>query len=540
MAAIDDLKKQKDVAESNRDGLKTRLANATPSERAAIQKLYEAAKKEFNRVEKLFNAEKDRVDAATESSAGKELASERDADKAKNDISSRENNVKKLASLFKEDPNNNNRFVEYQNALEELSNRYSFYESKGFSFPRIVASADGGGFKLTEKTATADVEQTAITSAPRALTTAESRALATGRQLPVSESKPPRETVVTSQSVRVAKTEVDTALKNKGLADTPENRKKIRDEIKAGKAKPIDENAWIETFNKDYPAYSDWTTDQVVSYFGQDFVDIIKSTVESGIEYSDEELKALLKSTTYFNSVSDKQYKFDTLRDGEQQALIETSKRAIIDDYGDVGLSATDLAEIAKTAARSGLTGTGLKQTVYQYAFRKGGMATAPTSPAMATRALEGADADAIRKSARAYGYQVSDAEVEAALTGGMYNGLAVSKDSILEKAQKAAKGKYFHLADQIDAGLSLDDIFSTYKKYAATLLEVDENEIDYLSDPKWADAFGSKESGQLSLTDWTQKIKSDSKFGWQYTKQANDQATDIGLTLARAFGKVQ
>ena len=540
MAAIDDLKKQKDVAESNRDGLKTRLANATPSERAAIQKLYEAAKKEFNRVEKLFNAEKDRVDAATESSAGKELASERDADKAKNDISSRENNVKKLASLFKEDPNNNNRFVEYQNALEELSNRYSFYESKGFSFPRIVAPADGGGFKLTEKTATADVEQTAITSAPRALTTAESRALATGRQLPVSEPKQPRETVVTSQSVRVAKTEVDTALKNKGLADTPENRKKIRDEIKAGKAKPIDENAWIETFNKDYPAYSDWTTDQVVSYFGQDFVDIIKSTVESGIEYSDEELKALLKSTTYFNSVSDKQYKFDTLRDGEQQALIETSKRAIIDDYGDVGLSATDLAEIAKTAARSGLTGTGLKQTVYQYAFRKGGMATAPTSPAMATRALEGSDADAIRKSARAYGYQVSDAEVEAALTGGMYNGLAVSKDSILEKAQKAAKGKYFHLADQIDAGLSLDDIFSTYKKYAATLLEVDENEIDYLSDPKWADAFGSKETGQLSLTDWTQKIKSDSKFGWQYTKQANDQATDIGLTLARAFGKVQ
>ena len=392
--------------------------------------------------------------------------------------------------------------------------------------------------KLVPQGAAETVTEPAATG--RTLTAAESRALATGRQLPAVEPELTRETVVDKQSVRVVKTEVDTALKNKGLADTPANRKKIRDEIKAGKAKPIDENAWIETFNKDYPAYSDWTTDQVVSYFGQDFVDIIKSTVESGIEYSDENLKALLKSTTYFNSVSDKQYKFDTLRDGEQQALIETSKRAIVDDYGDVGLTETDLAEIAKTAARSGLTGTGLKQTVYQYAFRKGGMATAPTSPAMATRALEGSEADAIRKSARAYGYQVSDAEVEAALTGGMYNGLAVSKDSILEKAQKAAKGKYFHLADQIDAGLSLDDIFGTYKKYAATLLEVDENEIDYLSDPKWADAFGSKETGQLSLTDWTQKIKSDSKFGWQYTKQANDQATDIGLTLARAFGKVQ
>jgi hypothetical protein len=372
------------------------------------------------------------------------------------------------------------------------------------------------------------------------LTLEQTRALAKGKQPPAEGTKLPLGTVVDKQSVRVTNTEVTTALRNKGLADTPANRKTVRDQIKAGKAKPVDENAWIETFNKDYPAYSDWTTDQVVSYFGQDFVDIIKSTVESGVEYSNEELKALLKNTTYFNSVSDKQYKFDTLRDGEQTALIETSKRAIVDEFGDVGLSETDLAEIAKTAARSGLTGTGLKQTVYQYAFRKGGMATAPTSPAMATRALEGSDADAIRKSARAYGYQVSDAEVEAALTGGMYNGLAVSKDSILEKAQKAAKGKYFHLADQIDAGLSLDDIFGTYKKYAATLLEVDENEIDYLSDPKWSDAFGSKESGQLSLTDWTQKIKSDAKFGWQFTKQANDQATDIALTLARAFGKVQ
>ena len=369
------------------------------------------------------------------------------------------------------------------------------------------------------------------------LTLAQTKALAAERG---AGPQPAGTTNVTAQNVRVTNTEVTTALKNKGLADTPANRKTVRDQIKAGKAKPIDENAWIETFNKDYPAYSDWTTDQVVSYFGQDFVDIIKSTVESGVEYSNEELKALLKNTTYFNSVSDKQYKFDTLRDGEQTALIETSKRAIVDEFGDVGLSETDLAEIAKTAARSGLTGTGLKQTVYQYAFRKGGMATAPTSPAMATRALEGSDADAIRKSARAYGYQVSDAEVEAALTGGMYNGLAVSKDSILEKAQKAAKGKYFHLADQIDAGLSLDDIFGTYKKYAAALLEVDENEIDYLSDPKWADAFGSKDTGQLSLTDWTQKIKSDSKFGWQYTKQANDQATDVALTLARAFGKVQ
>jgi hypothetical protein len=40
-------------------------------------------------------------------------------------------------------------------------------------------------------------------------------------------------------------------------------------------------------------------------------------------------------------------------------------------------------------------------------------------------------------------------------------------------------------------------------------------------------------------LTDWVTTIKSDPSFGWQFTKQANQQSTDIALTLARAFGKV-
>jgi hypothetical protein len=84
-----------------------------------------------------------------------------------------------------------------------------------------------------------------------------------------------------------------------------------------------------------------------------------------------------------------------------------------------------------------------------------------------------------------------------------------------------------------------LEDIGGNYRRYAAQLLERSEDEIDMFSGP-YLQAFGSKESGQLSLTDWIQKVKSDSKFGWQFTKQANDQATDVALTLARAFGKVQ
>jgi hypothetical protein len=258
-----------------------------------------------------------------------------------------------------------------------------------------------------------------------------------------------------------------------------------------------------------------------------------------GYRCTDEEIQSRIKGTKYFGAITDSQYKFDGANSAVQNGLIQTAREAIVKDYADVGLTQTDIDEIAKKVARNGLTATGVKQAVYQYAFRKPEASTTPTSTGMARNAIEGGDADAIRIAARAYGYNVSDAEMQAALTGGMYNGFAVTKDSILEKAQKSAKGKYFHLADQIDAGLSLEDIFSGYRNYAADALEIDPNQIDFTKDSKWARAFGTKETGQMSLTDWVKTIKTDPTFGWQYTKQANQQSTDIALTLARAFGKV-
>ena len=335
------------------------------------------------------------------------------------------------------------------------------------------------------------------------------------------------------------KTFVDAQIVARKLKDTPANRKLLRTEYQQT-AKPADDMAWMEIFRQDYPSYSDWTTASVTEHFGQDFIDILNTVAQGTVEYSDEELKALLRNTKYFTAITDKQYLFDTQRTGVQDDLVATARRAITSEYADVGLSETDLADLSKTVARSGLTGTGLKQAVYQYAFRRAAAAPTATDTKMVANVLQGADADAIRQSARAYGYSVSDAEVQAALTGGMYNGVAVSSESILQKAQKAAKGAYGHLSDQIDSGLSLDDIFSNYRRYAANVLELDESQIDFTKDPKWQSAFGTKESGQMSLGNWVTKLKSDTQFGYQNTKQANQDANSLALAIAKAFGKVK
>lgn len=542
MATSKELQSGVDEAKKVRDALKVALGQEglTDAEYATIQKQYKAAIKTYDALDAAYK----KAQKSEGLAAG---ATDRVTAFQTQQVKFKESAAIDAAKAFQDNPNDTTKQAK-NTAYEALNDFYNKADAAGVKLPRIIAQIKGGGFGLVNPTATPAVEETAVTptvATPRVLTEAESKALATGRRLPpptVEDTPLPTPTDATGDVKKLAadqKTFVDAQIVARKLKDTPANRKLLRTEYQKT-AKPAEDMAWMEIFRKDYPSYSDWTTTAVTEHFGQDFIDILNTVAQGTIEYSDEELKSLLQNTKYFTAVTDKQYLFDTQRTGVQDDLIATARRAITTDYADVGLSETDLADLSKTVARSGLTGTGLKQAVYQYAFRRAAAAPMATDTKMVTNVLQGADADAIRQNARAYGYAVSDAEVQAALTGGMYNGVAVSSESILQKAQKAAKGAYGHLSDQIDAGLSLSDIFENYKRYAANVLELDESQIDFTKDPKWQSAFGTKESGQMGLGDWVTKLKSDESFGWQFTKQANQQATDVGLTLARAFGKVK
>ena len=195
------------------------------------------------------------------------------------------------------------------------------------------------------------------------------------------------------------------------------------------------------------------------------------------------------------------------------------------------------LTQLATNAARLGLTGLGLQQAVYAGALKPG---AGGAQTALAGRVLEGADADRIRSIGRAWNTKITDGQVQAILTGKAdpATGLVLTEDALREQLQKKWKGAYSHLSDQFDAGLTLDQIGSTYRSYAAQLLERPEDQINMFEGP-FLKAFGSKDTGQMSLSDWITTVKTDPTFGWQYTKQANQQATDVALTLARAFGKV-
>lgn len=298
----------------------------------------------------------------------------------------------------------------------------------------------------------------------------------------------------------------------------------------------VSEQAWLAEFQRLYPAYKEWTTDAVVQHFGQDFIDLIRKVSSGEVEYTDEEFQAALRNTQYGMRTNQYQMQFDALRPADQQNLIRVTADQIRKDYGDVEFTESQIAELARTAARSGLTGTGLRQEVYRSAFR---MSEGQEVPVLRMQALRGEDADRINGLARAYGRKATDAEIRSILTGEALNGVVLTEEGLTQRLQAEVKALFPQFADQIDAGVTLETIGDRYKKYAADLLEMPEDNIDMFSGP-YLKAFGDREKGPLSLFEWQQTVKSDPTFGWQYTKQANDQATSIGLSLARAFGAIQ
>ena len=298
-----------------------------------------------------------------------------------------------------------------------------------------------------------------------------------------------------------------------------------------------------EAVQQFFPNYTaEWLSENGVAHFGQDLIDLFRRVAAPGSVFDvstgagRERIRAEIRKTVYWQTTLTAAKNFDQLTEIDRANTVERTKQRLAQTYGNIGLDQTTLNELALNVARNGLTGLGEQQAVYNTVFR-----VAPDRPAQAQRALEGVDADRIRSLGRAYNFDVTNEQIQSILTGTpeRSTGLVLTEDGLRERMQKAVKGAMPQLAEQIDAGLTLEDISRNYRRYAASLLEKSEEEIDMFQGP-YLEAFGNREQGQLSLGEWTQKVKSDPRFGWQFTNQANRMAGDIALTIARAFGKVQ
>jgi hypothetical protein len=100
------------------------------------------------------------------------------------------------------------------------------------------------------------------------------------------------------------------------------------------------------------------------------------------------------------------------------------------------------------------------------------------------------------------------------------------------------AKSRYPALAAIIDQGGTPADYFAPYKQLAAKTLEIPEDSID-LSQGKFATVLQAPDdpTNPMRLSDFERLIKTDERFGYKYTNQANDTVDQLTMFIGDRFG---
>ena len=341
------------------------------------------------------------------------------------------------------------------------------------------------------------------------------------------EATPTPTTSKDGKAVVITKAQVDAKLVELNLTDTPENRKVARQGLKAGTtaAPGAVDTSWEPLFKQNYPQYSWMFTDLDRTKYADVFSLFSKAIdPKTGKQVmEDAEFDRRWKGTSFYRG-------------------LETSQkgRELSTAIGNFTWGSGNLAKFLTKAIQFGYEGDNLKQQAYAELFSKVGGKYVNDLAVNEVRAST--PYLALKDIGKQYFFDFADSQVEQVLAGTPNaDGVAVSRDDLIRKARLAAKATYGHLSEQIDAGLTLEDLSASYKEKAAKLLELDPNTINFATD--FSDALNYRKDGQprvLSMSEWETELRTNDKYKYSFTKQANQDATSIGLAIARAFGKVQ
>ena len=329
------------------------------------------------------------------------------------------------------------------------------------------------------------------------------------------------------KAVVITKAQVNAKLAELNLADTPENRKVARQGLRAGTtvAPGAVDTSWEPLFKENYPQYSWMFTDLDRTKYADVFTLFSKAIdPKTGKQImTDEEFDRRYIGTSFYRG-------------------LESSKkgRELSASIGNFTWGSGNLAKFLTKATQFGYEGDNLKQQAYAELFSKVDNKYVNDLAVKEVRAST--PYLALKDIGKQYFFDFADSQVEQVLAGTPNaDGVAVSRDDLIRKARLAAKATYGHLSEQIDAGLTLEDLSASYKEKAAKLLELDPNSINFGTD--FSDALNYRKDGQprvLSMSEWETELRTNDKYKYSFTKQANQDATSIGLAIARAFGKVQ
>jgi hypothetical protein len=327
-------------------------------------------------------------------------------------------------------------------------------------------------------------------------------------------------------------------LTDRGLKDTPANRKTLGQQYDsiflAGNPKD-----WRTFFKQQFPQLAGMVDGgageaEARQIFG-DLIDLFIDVATNPDNYDltstagQAAFKTKVESTKYAQNTTAARAQWDAKDPVEKKDALKNKRDELRVQFAGLGLTMNELDNLALQALRDGRNNLEIKYMAYgKLADRTGSIMETP-------------EATALKTALKAYDYEPDDAVINAAITGGEIEGVPQTSELLLNKAKLLAKQKYRAFAEQIDQGLTVQDIFEPYRDMAATLLERSANDIS-MTNPLFRKPLETvqKDNLPMTLAEWNKELKTNPDYGWRFTNKANQQVSSVASTLERAFGLIK
>jgi hypothetical protein len=264
---------------------------------------------------------------------------------------------------------------------------------------------------------------------------------------------------------------------------------------------------------------------------------------------------AIRNATSYAKRDAERRQYTETLDKYNQQLQLadtQEKKDAILSKIGQLNTTSSYARGLAAAkafieATASGLTGTmsperldAFVKRMYDSANDKDPniinrelAALVSYKPGMQLGGSVGGDLTTLRATARANGFDL-DTSFGSSINDWIQRlakgeSIETFKNTIRGAAKLGLPDKVANLLDQ---GLDLKDIYDPYKKVMASVLEVAPDSIS-LDDKTLRSAIGPEK--EMSLYDFQRTLRKDAR--WQYTNNAREESSDAVLGVLRNFG---
>lgn len=212
------------------------------------------------------------------------------------------------------------------------------------------------------------------------------------------------------------------------------------------------------------------------------------------------------------------------------QAQIEAQKQAISTTASTLGIGIGNdrLTQIATDSLKLGWNAQQINAAVgAEFQYKPGAQVGAV-----------GSAEQQVRKMAKDYLVPLSDATL-ADWDRQVAMGTA-SPDTLKQYIITQAKGLFPTLAQQIDGGLTVQQLAEPYRQTAAQELDISPDSIDF-TDQKWMRALSTTgpdgKPTMMGLSDWQKTLRTDQQYGWDRTKNGIAAGYRVGNALSQALG---